>query len=182
MLMDMKPEMESVIIHSPINMRSLLGCKHTLRNCTYGMRYVFPKKFQKYSFHQRLSMLKGMLYIQLSEEYCLNRFAENYFWLESFRKAASIEEKKRFLRENMMFSPFPTVSVIGNNSFGKWDGHVSSVETYLDVIGNAGIIMVAQQFQDRCFLNITSSVRDESWVETFCRKLRENEIECRRIV
>ena len=172
-LMNCKPEPGPVVITCPMNMRSVLGCGQTMQNCIQGLRYVFPPVIRKYPFHQRLSLLKGQLYIQRSEEYCLPRFAEWREQLRALRSIPSISGKAEAVRASMRISPYPVVSDLGVIDFGKDNPHVRDLRICSPVSGIAGILIVAHRFGGRCCLDISSTVRSGLWLEQFRQILSE---------
>ena len=172
-LMECKPGAETVVISCPMNMRNALGCRQTMQNCTQSMRYVFPHTIRKYPFVQRLSLLKGQLYIQRSEEYCLPRFAEWRDQIRGLRSIPSISGKADVLSASMQISPYPVVSDLGVIEFGKESKHVRDLRISTPVTGIAGILVIAHRFSGRCCLNISSTVHGNQWLDYFCRVLTE---------
>ena len=180
-LMDCKPAADTVVISCPMNMRGTLGCTQTLRCCSEGMIYVLTNTLRKYPFEQKLSVLKGQLYIQRSEEYCVHWFAKKRLTAETLRSIPSIEEKQAYLRSLISLSPYPVLTDFGVVDFGRENEHVKSLRTFYEVSGTAGILGVLQRFRGRCCLNISSAVRDEEWLDRFCRILNDVGADCQRI-
>lgn len=172
-LTDCKPEAGAVVITCPMNMRGALGCTQTLQNCTQSMRYVFPPAIRKYPFQQKLSLLKGQLYIQKSEEYCLPRFAEWRDQLQALRSIPSISGKAEALRASMRISPYPVMSDLGVIDFGEDNSRIVDLWICSPVVGIAGILVLAHRFGGRCRLDISSTVRSDLWLEHFRRVLSE---------
>ena len=172
-LMECRPGTETVVISCPMNMRDALGCRQTMQNCTQSMRYVFPPAIRKYPFQQKLSLLKGQLYIQRSEEYCLPRFAEWRAQIQALRSIPSVSGKAEKLKATMQISPYPVVSDLGIIDFGEKGFHVRDLRISTPVIGIAGIMILAHRFGGRCRLDISSTVRGNAWLDHFRRILTE---------
>lgn len=168
---------QEMVISSPADMRHVLGCEQTFRNCNTSIKYRLIQGFDKCELVNVLTALRGMLYMQMDPVCCLPKFTRECELVTALKAQPTLAEKERFLQSKLILSPHPIVTDAGYFEFGLWNNKVEDIHFYGNILGGAGIILGYILFRNNYILNITSTLRDESWLTQLCDSLQEIGIE-----
>lgn len=158
-----------VVVKCPINLRPMLGCEETMQNCVSSVQYVYSEKLRSMPFPRQASCFKGMLMIQSSEEYQMNRF---HAWKQEmlcFNREGSIEEKRAMMAAQA--ASLPMVSYLGSFSLGEYDRCLEAVDIAMELEGGIGI--VALSFGDRLMLHLMLSEKNRSFLPFLAGELEK---------
>lgn len=152
-----------IVISCPADLRKMLNCENTLRNCNQSIKYVYSDKLKKYPLEQQLSMSKGMLYIQSIEEHHLPRYAKARDMLKKANETRTISEKKEIYSDNSGLATVPIISYVGSFEAGECNDHIISISGYSKVLGKAGMLAMALCLNDQCEIKITSNLTTDAY-------------------
>ena len=160
---------DCVVVKCPINLRPMLGCEGTMQNCVSSVQYVFSEKLRSMPFPRQASCFKGMLMIQSSEEYQMNRF---HAWKQEmlrFNREGSIQEKRAVMAARA--ASVPMVSYLGSFSLGACDRYLESVNIAMELEGGIGIVALC--FGDRLVFNLMLSEKNSSFLPALTGELEK---------
>jgi len=167
----MEPD-NNVTVHvaCPMNIRGILGCDRTLRNCTKSARYELTPELRNKPQNVQLSCLKAQMLIQSSEEYQMPRYYEDKKELTRLYSIDSIEGKKDFFRKGALKAE-PIISYLGKIDFGELNDRVKDVFIYGKVMGCTGIQSVCVCFKNRCRICASYNFRYIGFLKMFVNEL-----------
>ncbi len=152
------PEHDKPIkIYCPVDMRTMLGCPDTLQHCCYGINFVFEKELLKMPLNQQLSCLKGMLLLQTSNEYLIDRMEkqrENHEKICS--QAKSVNDIKEFY--NSVQYNVPMVSYLKNLDFGDTAAYIDDFDISVVAKGLCKIVLYSYCIDKKCIINFQSNL------------------------
>lgn len=161
-----------VKIYCPVDLRVMLGCPDTLQHCCYGMNFVFEKRLLNMPLNQQLSCLKGMLMLQTSEEYLIDRLEkqkENHERICS--QANSIDDIKE-IYNSVQYSD-PMVSYVKDLKLGDIEPYVDDFDISAPLKGTCGVILTSYCMGKKCILNLHSKLISDDIFTGFLNTLRD---------
>lgn len=168
-------------IACPMDMRKTLGCSETLRNCTKSSAYTHSVALRSLPYEKQLSVLKGQMMLQASEEYQLPRFLQDRKELEQLSSLPGIEEKKRFFSD-VRLKQEPIVSYLGNFDMGELNDRIEHAAIYGKIAGRAGMQNVCLCFKGRCYIYTSYNLKSESYIRMFANEMRDFSNDCSPLV
>ncbi|MDO4983188.1 MAG: alpha/beta fold hydrolase [Eubacteriales bacterium] len=168
-------------IACPIDMRKVLGCDETLRNCTKSAAYTHSHTLRSMSYENQLSVLKGQMMIQSSEEHQLPRCMKDKAELKELNSLPTVEQKRQLFSEVRLKND-PIVSYLGRFDMGELNDRIANVMIYGKVAGKAGIQNVCLCFKGRCHIYSSYNLKSESYIRMFVNEMRDFSYDCSPIL
>ncbi|MFI3174779.1 MAG: hypothetical protein R3Y53_06195 [Bacillota bacterium] len=162
---------QPIVISCPFDLRKMLSCERTLRNCNQSVKYVYSNKMKKYPLEQQMSLLKGMLYAQMTEEHQMPRYLAMRDKLIDANRTATIAEKQDIYTQNSGLASVPIVSYLGELVLGDCAEYIADLVSYSKVSGAAGMLFGALCIEDECVIRITSNLKSDVYFEAFLAEL-----------
>lgn len=166
-----EPDNEQIIhVSCPMDLRKMLHCEKTLRNCTKSAKYEITPALRNKPQNVQLSCLKGQMMLQSSAEYQMPRYFIDRQECESFYAIDSLEGKKAFYAAGS-FKTDPIVSYLGKIDFGELNDRVNDVFVYGKVTGCAGMQNVCVCFRNRCRISISYNLKSIRFLKVFVNEM-----------
>ena len=160
----------AIHVACPMDMRKILGCEKTLRNCTKSTRYELTPELRDKPQNVQLSCLKAQMLIQSSAEYQMPRYHKDRLELEQFNAIKGLDGKKAYYAEGALKGD-AIVSYLGKIDFGELNDRVKDVFIYGKVAGCAGMQCVCVCFKNRCRISISYNLRGIRSLKVFVNEL-----------
>ena len=164
-------------IACPMDVRKMLGCAETMRNCTKSTAYTHSVTLRELAHEKQLSVLKGQMMLQSSEEYQLPRIQEDREDLEKLLALGSIEEKKQSFKK-MTLKSTPIVSYLGKFDMGELNERIENISIYGKVAGGAGMQCVCLCFKGRCHISCSYDLKSDAYIRTFANEMKDFCYDC----
>lgn len=165
------PENEQTIhVSCPMDLRRMLGCEKTLRNCTKSARYELTPELRNKPQNVQLSCLKAQLLLQSSAEYQMPRYFNDSRELQRFYAIDSLEGKRAYYAQGALKGE-PIVSYLGKIDFGELNSRVKDVFIYGRVAGPAGMQCVCVCFNNRCRISTSYNLLGIRFLKVFVNEL-----------
>lgn len=159
-------------IYCPVDMRSMLGCPETLQHCCYGMNFVFEKRLLNMPLNQQLSCLKGMLMLQTSEEYLIDRLEKQKANHEKICSQANSIDDIKEIYNSVQYSD-PMVSYVKDLKLGDIEPYVDDFDISAPVRGTCGVILTSYCIGKKCILNLHSNLISDDIFKEFLDTLQD---------
>lgn len=166
----------TINIACPMDVRGMLGCGSTLRNCTKSARYEYSPKFRSQKPETQLSLLKGQMMIQSSAEYQLPRYLQDREDFLELMKTPSIEDKKAFFASGAVKGD-PIVSYLGRVDLGELNDKVEDFIVYSRVCGVCGMQTVCLCFKGQCRICTSYNLKDDKYMRIFANEMESFSIQ-----
>lgn len=165
------PETDRIMhIACPMDLRKMLGCEKTLRNCTKSARYELTPELRSKPQNVQLSCLKAQMLLQSSSEYQMPRYYKDRQEIDRFYALSSLREKKAYYAQGA-FKSEPIVSYLGKIDFGELNDRVRDVFIYGKVAGCAGMQCVCVCFKNRCRISTSYNLMGIRFLKTFVNEI-----------
>ena len=160
----------AVHVACPMDMRKILGCEKTLRNCTKSTRYELTPELRDKPQNVQLSCLKAQMLLMSSAEYQMPRYRKDKLEYDRFCAIDSLEGKKAYYAAGSLKGE-AIVSYLGRIDFGELNDRVRDVFIYGKVAGCAGMQCVCVCFKNRCRICVSYNLKGIRSLKVFVNEL-----------
>lgn len=174
---------EPVTVSVPYDMRRLLGCEQSMRNCNTTLYLRMTRGFLKRDIGTQLTALRGSLYLQMDKGNAVPLMQRSYEEYLEASRCATAAEREAFYHRGGNLDLLPIVSCVGIFDLGPYERYYEKADSFVTVSGRAGFLMSVVSNKGRFLFNLTSTVKEwEKYLAVMLRVLGENGIPAEKTV
>lgn len=147
-----------VSVAVPCDMRGMLGCRQSMRNCNIDLTMTMHPKMAVKPHDYQLTCLRGQMFAQTYEPAALASMHASFERWQKVCTLGSLEERNAYYHSDASVDDIPIVTYVGNIDLGGFEAHIQEFHQYVSVFGRAGILMFITCHHDVFEFNITSNL------------------------